>query len=330
VKNPNLNSFSYLQLSSKIVIYNDIWVLLRNFMKKITSVGEILFDVYPEGKKLGGAPFNFIYHIIKLTGKANFVSRIGNDPDGDEILQILKDKNISTEFIQIDQKHKTGIAKTILNDKKIPTFIIEKDRAYDFIELTEPLEKLISQDTDCLYYGTLAQRDELSRETIQNLSGRKVKCICDLNIRQDFYSFDVIEKSLSAADVLKLNEDELKLVNKLVLKIEYNPVATARKLLDVFNIELLCVTKGSAGAVLYKGREESFYKISNEKVVDTVGAGDAYASLLCLGYLNNWHIDKINKLASEFANEIVKVEGALPEDDTVYESFKKIMFNEDG
>ena len=96
-------------------------------MKKITSFGEILFDVYPDGKKLGGAPFNFIYHIIKLTGKANFVSRVGNDQNGDEILQILKDREISSEFIQIDQNHKTGVAKTTLNEKKIPDFIIEEN-----------------------------------------------------------------------------------------------------------------------------------------------------------------------------------------------------------
>lgn len=294
-------------------------------MKKITSIGEILFDVYPEGKKLGGAPFNFIYHIIKLTGKSNFVSRVGNDLDGNEILEILKNKNVSTEFIQIDQKHRTGIAKTTLNEKKIPTFIIEKDRAYDFIELTDSLEKLISEHTDCLYFGTLAQRNKQSRETIRHLSEKDVKCICDLNIRQDFYSPEIIETSLKAANVLKLNEDELELVNKLVLKTEYDSSKTARKLLEIFNIELLCVTKGSSGAVLYSGNKENFYKINNNKVVDTVGAGDAYASLLCIGYLKNWNIEKCNKLASEFANEIVKVEGALPDDDKVYDSFKKLF-----
>lgn len=294
-------------------------------MKKITSVGEILFDVYPEGKKLGGAPFNFIYHIIKLTGKANFVSKVGDDPDGDEILQLLKSKKVSTEFIQIDQKYGTGVAKTTLNEKKIPTFVIEKNSAYDFIELTESLEKLISQDTDCLYFGTLAQRNKQSRETIQKLAANNVKCICDLNIRQNFYTPEIIEISLKAADVLKLNEDELKLVNKLILKTQFSLAEAAKKIIDVFNIDLLCVTKGNSGAVLYKGGEESFYKINNEKVVDTVGAGDAYASLLCLGYLENWNIEKINKHSSEFANEVVKIKGALPDDDKVYEPFKKLF-----
>ena len=297
-------------------------------MKKITSFGEILFDVYPDGKKLGGAPFNFIYHIIKLTGKANFVSRVGNDQNGDEILQILKDREISSEFIQIDQNHKTGVAKTTLNEKKIPDFIIEENVAYDFIELTDPLKKLISQNTDCFYFGTLAQRSEQSRNTVQKLAADpNVKCICDLNIRQNYYTPETIEQSLSAVDVLKLNEQELELVNKLIIKSEVNKTETVEKMMRIFNIELLCVTKGSSGAILYKDGQENYYKIKNDKVVDTVGAGDAYASMLCIGYLMNWSIEKINKLASEFANEIIKVKGALPEDDTVYQSFKKIIMN---
>ena len=299
-------------------------------MKKTTSFGEILFDVYPDGKKIGGAPFNFIYHIIKLTGKANFISRIGNDQNGDEILQILKNREISSEFIQIDQNHKTGVAKTTLNEKKVPDFIIEENVAYDFIELTDPLKKLISQNTDCFYFGTLAQRSEQSRNTVQKLAADpNVKCICDLNIRQNYYTPGTIEQSLSAADVLKLNEQELELVNKLVIKSEVNKTETVEKMIRIFNIELLCVTKGSSGAVLYKGGQENYYKIKNDKVVDTVGAGDAYASMLCLGYLKNWSIEKINKLASEFANEIIKVKGALPDDDTVYQPFKKIIMNED-
>ena len=297
-------------------------------MKKITSFGEILFDVYPDGKKLGGAPFNFIYHIIKLTGKANFVSRVGNDQNGDEILQILKDREISSEFIQIDQNHKTGVAKTTLNEKKIPDFIIEENVAYDFIELTDPLKKLISQNTDCFYFGTLAQRSEQSRNTVQKLAADpNIKCICDLNIRQNYYTPETIEQSLSAVDVLKLNEQELELVNKLIIKSEVNKTETVEKMMRIFNIELLCVTKGSSGAILYKDGQENYYKIKNDKVVDTVGAGDAYASMLCIGYLMNWSIEKINKLASEFANEIIKVKGALPEDDTVYQSFKKIIMN---
>lgn len=297
-------------------------------MKKITSIGEILFDIYPGGRKLGGAPFNFIYHVIKITGRGNFVSRVGNDSQGNGILDFLKKENISAKYIQTDDKHKTGAAITNLGKNKIPDFVIEKDSAYDFIEKTSMLDNLIENETDCLYFGTLAQRNEKSRDTIQSLfkkSGEKY--FCDLNIRQDFYSKDLIEKSLTAADVLKLNEEELKLVNKLLFGSGYELYNTAKRALEKFKIEMLCVTKGDGGAILFHNREENFYQIKNGNVVDTVGAGDAYAALLCIGFLSNWKIDKINRLASEFANEIIKIEGALPEDDKVYETFRKKLNN---
>ncbi len=300
-------------------------------MKKITSIGEILFDIYPGGRKLGGAPFNFIYHIIKLTGKGNFVSRVGNDDSGIEMLNYLTGKNIPTAYIQTDEQHKTGTAKTNLNKDKIPDFVIEKNSAYDFIEKTSELDDLFENKTDCLYFGTLAQRNEKSRSTIQSLfnkSGKKY--FCDLNIRQDFYSKDLIEKSLAAADVLKLNEEELKLINKLLPGGSYDLHNTAKRLLENFKIELLCVTKGSGGTILFRDKEENFFQIKNENVVDTVGAGDAYASVLCLGFLNSWKMDRINRLASEFANEIVKIEGALPDDDKIYETFRKKLDNENG
>ena len=292
-------------------------------MKNVTAIGEILFDIYPDGKKVGGAPFNFIYHIIRLTGQGNFVSRIGKDDLGMEIRSYLEERGVSPEFVQTDQLHKTGIAKTTLNEKKIPDFIIEKNRAYDFIQSTPETDKLISENTDCLYYGTLAQRNEVSRNTIQNLFDKNVKCFCDLNIRQNYYSTELIEKSLKASNVLKLNEDELNLVNKLILNSEKDLKLITKKLIDDFEIELLCVTKGSDGAVLYRGGEENSFQLKNDKVVDTVGAGDAYASMLCIGYLENWNLERINKLASEFAGEIVKVEGALPNDDKIYETFKQ-------
>lgn len=288
----------------------------------VTSVGEILFDVYPGGKKLGGAPFNFIYHIIKLTGKGNFISRIGNDDLGCEIKNHLAQKGISSEYIQTDNEHKTGVAKIILNENKVPKFIIEKNRAYDFMETTNGIEKLISEKTGCLYFGTLAQRCRKSREAIQNLFSRNVKYFCDLNIRQKYYSKEIIEKSLSTADVLKLNEDELKLVNKLILNDDYCLKNTAKKVLKKFNLDLLCVTRGSGGAILFKDNEENSVNIKNNNAVDTVGAGDAYASLLCIGYLNKWKIEKINHIASEFASEIVMVAGALP-GDNIYELFRK-------
>ena len=126
-------------------------------MHVISSIGEILFDVYYNDKKLGGAPFNFIYHIIKLRSKGNFISRIGNDDFGKGILKYLENQEIKQDFIQIEDKHPTGRVIANLDENKIPHWVIEENSAYDFIEKTEEVDNLVS-GSDCLYFGTLAQR----------------------------------------------------------------------------------------------------------------------------------------------------------------------------
>ncbi len=293
-------------------------------MPAIASIGEILFDVYDNDKKIGGAPFNFIYHVIKLSGDGNFISRVGNDEHGKEILDFFKKKEISFEFIQIDNDHPTGKATANLNENKIPNWVIKENCAYDFIKLQNNIDDLIAQ-SDCLYFGTLAQRNTVSRETIQSLFSKKVKFFCDLNIRQKFYTKEIIELSLKTSDVLKINEDELILLNKLFLADDYDLEKSSLKMKNLFNIDMICVTKGERGSYLFRADEVSYCKASVEKTVDTVGAGDAYAAILCVGYINKLSLEELNKTANDFAGEIVKVTGALPEDDGVYNKFKSAI-----
>jgi fructokinase len=294
-------------------------------MPAIASIGEILFDIYDGEKKIGGAPFNFIYHVIKLTGKGDFVSKIGDDELGREIISFLKENDISHKYLQIDKKHPTGKAVANLDENKIPHWVIEENTAYDFIEKTEELNELVN-NSDCVYYGTLAQRNSQSRKTIQSLFGRNVKYFCDLNIRQDFFSNSILESALSSADVLKLNEDELKLVCKNFLR-SYDFERSSREILSEFNIDLLCVTCGGEGSGLFKKGQYDFYSVEIDNVVDTVGAGDAFAAMLCIGYLKEWNLEKLNRFAVEFAAEIVKVKGALPGDDGIYKNFKEKIRN---
>ncbi len=293
-------------------------------MKRITSIGEILFDVYPKFKKLGGAPFNFIYHIIKLTGDGHFISRIGKDENGKEILSFLNSRDISNKLIQIDEIHNTGEAIPTLNETKVPVWKIKKERAYDFIELTTDVEEVIKDKTDCLYFGTLAQREETSRKTIQSLFNNNIKFFCDLNIRQNFYNKETVENSLNVSNVLKLNEDELKLISNIFTDKKYDVRGSALEITNKYNIELLCVTLGENGSILFKEETQNHCdtSIKNEEIVDTVGAGDAFAAVLCLGYLLRWDISKINHISSEFASEIVKINGALPDDDLIYQKFR--------
>ncbi len=297
-------------------------------MKQITSIGEILFDIFGSDEKLGGAPFNFIYHIIKLTGQGNFISRIGDDRLGKSILEFFKSNKISSNYIQIDKEYPTGEAEPELSKEKIPVWKIKNSTAYDLIESNKEIKKLINEKTDCIYFGTLAQRNEKSQRTIQSLFNNKIKYFCDLNIRQNFYSRDIIEKSLNAANVLKINLDELSLIKDLFIKnggALLHQEKIARVIIKEFNIDLLSITMGEKGAVIYKENDSCYYRaaVNQNEIKDTVGAGDAYAAILCIGYLRNWDIRKINKLASEFAAEIIKIKGALPDYDSIYLDFSK-------
>ena len=297
-------------------------------MNSITSIGEILFDIVRDEEKLGGAPFNFIYHVINLTGKGNFISRVGNDLFGKMILSFLESENISSDYIQVDEEHSTGVARAKMDVDKIPIWSIKSNTAYDFMELNKEITELIDKNTDCIYFGTLAQRMEKSRGTIHSLFNKKLKYFCDLNIRQDFYSKEIIKVSLNAANVVKLNLDELKLIYNLFIESSGFPFSlesAVNYLIKEFNIELLCVTMGEEGAALYNGNDSCLYrvKVNDDEIADTIGAGDAYAAILCIGYLNKWEIRKINRLACEFASEIVKIKGALPGDDLIYSEFRK-------
>jgi fructokinase len=296
-------------------------------MLRITSIGEILFDIYEDKKAIGGAPFNFIYHVINLTGKGNFISRIGNDELGRELLKFLEEKKVKAH-IQIDKTHPTGTAKANLNEStKLPKWEISADSSFDFIEPDVETGRIIQKHTDCLYFGILAQRENHSRKTIQSLFGKGIKYFCDLNIRQNFYSKEVIEKSLAASKVVKMNIEELKLLNDLLVNDSFGLKNSAEKIKSKYNIDLLCITLGEEGAVLFKDNDINSYKSrSSIKVVDTVGAGDAYASILCIGYMLNWKLEKINEAANEFAGEIVKIKGALPEGYEIYNKFRGDIF----
>lgn len=291
-------------------------------MPAVTAIGEILFDVYPTSKALGGAPINFLFHIFKLTGQGKIVSCVGHDLLGERVRSFLSGNGIPTNYIQDDHKNPTGITNVTLDEQKIPTFNIDTSRAYDFIENTTELKTLIENETDCLYFGSLAQRSDVSRSTIQSLFGKNIKYFCDLNIRQNFYSEDIIIRSLKSADVLKVNIDELELLNKLLIGNEFDMMGVSFELMIKFNIDLMAITKGAGGATLIKDEKTDHCKLETKEVVDTLGAGDAFASILCLGYLYNWELPLINKTANEFAGEICKIKGALPDDDSLYEKLK--------
>lgn len=292
-------------------------------MKKISAFGEILFDIYPDSKNLGGAPLNFIYHINKLIGNGRIISQVGNDPLGREVVEFLDSQGLAADTIQIDTKHLTGAAMVSLDENGVPAFTIEENRAFDSISVDEDVINLVENETKCLYFGTLAQRNKVSRTSLQSLLNKRTKYFFDVNIRQNFYTEEILFHSLKNADAVKLNLDELKLLHKIFLEDDFDLHSSSKQMMKKFDIEMLAVTKGADGSVLFRGEETDEHKTEVKNVIDTVGAGDAFAAILCLGYLNNWNLKKINRLANEFAAEICIINGALPKDDKIYEKYKR-------
>lgn len=289
----------------------------------IVSIGEILFDCFIDEKVLGGAPFNFFYHIKKLSGNAEFISKIGDDENGKAINDFLSRNKINSKYIQIDDTHPTGIVNVIVDDAGIPAFDIVLNCAYDFIELDSEIAELLNSQTTLLYFGTLAQRNSVSRQTIQSLFGKNIKYFCDLNLRGNYYSNELLYQCLKAANVLKLNEDELKIVSEQFLLGYSDNLTSANLLIKKFEIELISITLGERGALILDRKSYNENKHTPNKIIDTVGAGDAYSAILCLGYLNKLPLERINYLANKFASDICEIKGAIPKTDEIYSKFKK-------
>lgn len=288
----------------------------------ITAFGEILYDIYPDRKRLGGAPFNFIFHVWKLSGKGNLISSVGNDENGREILSFLNSIGFNTDYIYIDKEHPTGTVNVKLDENGIPRFTISPECSYDFLKLTEKSKKMLEEETELLYFGTLAQRSTASRNTLEEIFKiDSLKFFCDLNLRHDFFSKPLVEKSLTVSNVIKLNEEEL-----LKVKSMFGYKGTEKEVIELlsreFDIDLICVTKGAEGALIFDGENFDFYKSPPRKIVDTVGAGDAFSAILCIGYLKSIDIGKINRTANEFAADICGIEGAIPTDDNLYDKYK--------
>jgi fructokinase len=296
-------------------------------MKRITSIGEILFDIYGTKKNFGGAPLNFIYHIQKIAGNANFVTAVGDDQDGRTILEFLEDHRFPLQYISIKKGVPTGNVLVKLSDSKVPQYQIKKNVAYDYISISENQKLSLIKNSGLIYFGTLCQRNIISRETIQSFFNSDLIKFCDLNLRQSFYTDKIVFDSLSAADILKLNNDELKVVCSMF---SINSVKTAeavKSLMKRFNIKYIAVTIGEDGAELFSRTGSAHYKVSKGEIIDTVGAGDAYSAILALGIINGHTIENINKLANEFASEVCSVKGALPMDEGIYESYRDHILN---
>jgi len=279
----------------------------------IVGLGEILWDMLPSGKALGGAPANFAFHAKELGESSVVISCVGNDEMGREIISSLENMDMSTEFLYIDKTHPTGVVSVTINKEMKPSYLIQEGVAWDYIPTSALLSELAFKST-AVCFGTAAQRSQLSRMTIQKfvgLMGQDSIRVFDINLRQNFYSLDVIETSLSLANVLKLNVNELSVVKKL-LRLNEDEEKILNELSRKYSLRLIALTKGMEGSILYsEGRisKHEGYRINLE---DTVGAGDAFVAALVTGLLRGYELDDLNNKANCVASYICSKHGGTP------------------
>jgi len=280
---------------------------------KVVGMGEILWDLLPGGKQLGGAPANFAYHARLLGANGYVVSAVGNDPLGNEIMDTIRKIDLTGEFVEIDQDHPTGTVQVILDTKGHPDYVIHTDVAWDFIPFSGKLDAL-AKETSAVCFGSLAQRSITSGNTILSfLKATSETClkIFDINLRQRFYNEKIIKNSLKISNCLKLNEEELPQVAKMC---SVNGVEDdiLKYLLKEYELDLIALTKGEKGSRLFCADYDRFMASPSVEVADTVGAGDSFTAALALGLLQKLPYETIHRNATTLAAYVCTQKGATP------------------
>jgi fructokinase len=280
----------------------------------IVGIGELLWDLFPSGKQLGGAPSNFSY-ITNLLGDTGIpASRVGNDALGEEALQRLAQLGVSTDYLQRDFTHPTGTVKVEVDFDGQPRFEILHPVAWDCFQWTPAWQKLAAQ-ADAVCFGSLAQRSAESRSTIRNFlraTRPDAVRVFDVNLRQNFYSKEVISESLERATIVKLNHDELPVVTRLLGWEHSGETESAGRLLSLAVMKLVCVTRGVNGSLLITRDECSEHRGFKVEVVDTVGAGDAFTAALLHGCLRAEPLEQINEDANRVGAWVASQSGGMP------------------
>ena len=279
----------------------------------IAGIGELLWDVLPSGKMLGGAPCNFVYHAMQAGCGGYVISAIGKDELGDELLKVVHELMINNQYIQVND-FPTSTVTVMLNDKGHPNYTIHENVAWDHIQMTPEILKF-SQDLDAVCFGSLAQRNLQSKSSIQSfLSLLRKDCIkvFDINLRQKYYSKGIIKRSCEVADIVKLNNDELPVISRYfgfkgVIEMQL------KQLLRYFSLRYVVYTMGEKGSIIMGKDEHSYLEAPKVVVADTVGAGDAFTGILTAGLLRGFSLLAVHKKATEIAAYVCTQKGATPD-----------------
>lgn len=244
----------------------------------IVGLGEVLWDMLPQGRQLGGAPANFAYHVSQLGYQGIIVSAVGNDALGNDIVKELDSHGIASRISIVDAP--TGVVNVSVDDKGIPSYEIVENVAWDNIPYSEDLQYLASQAV-AVCFGSLAQREVVSRDTImQFIESLPPTClkVFDINLRQRYYTREIIEWSLEHCDVLKLNDDELAIIKEMLEATTLSDDSFVAKLKQLYDLKIVILTCGEKGSSVYYDDEVNFELTPQVEVVDTVGAGDSFTA----------------------------------------------------
>lgn len=285
---------------------------------KIVGIGEVLWDLLPGGKQLGGAPANFAYHAHGLGAAASVVSRVGKDALGQELLGRLSQLGLGTDTVEEDPALPTGTVTVELGADGQPHYTIHENVAWDYIAGEAAAQKAAAV-ADAVCFGSLAQRSEVSRRSIRALVGAapaKSLRIFDMNLRQSYYSRELIEESLALANVLKANDTELATVAEMFDLAHGERLGERAWMVELaghFDLRTVVCTRGEKGSLIYSHGHWSESPGQRVKVVDTVGAGDSFTAALALGLLAGWQLEEIQRRAADVAAYVCTQAGATPE-----------------
>jgi fructokinase len=281
----------------------------------VIGLGELLWDVFPDSRRPGGAPANVAFHATQLGVHGAVASRVGNDADGDELRAFLLGKGLDVSLLQTDPTLPTGRVTVELTADGQPVYVIHQQVAWERLTAEENLLQAAARAA-AICFGTLAQRSEASRSAIHaalQAAGESTLIVYDVNLRQHWYAREWIERSLQAADVVKMNEDELRTLAPLLAGGSADAKAFARRLKDAFHVETLVLTRGERGCLVIRGDETVDVPGRAVEVVDAVGAGDAFTAAFIVGTLERKPLEQVADFANGIGGLVASRAGAMPD-----------------
>lgn len=279
----------------------------------VVGLGEVLWDMLPEGRKIGGAPVNFAYHAGQFGIDTMAVSAIGNDKLGEDTIAEMNGKHLNHIFPSVP--YPTGSVQVSLDEKGVPAYDIKENVAWDNIPFTNEIES-VARSCRAVCFGSLAQRNAVSRNTIRKfIESTPSGCIriFDINLRQNFYTSNVIRDSLEHCNILKINDEEIMLVSRMFNYDSSNIENVCRTIMEDFSLEMVILTCGTKGSYIFTKDDVSFMPTPKVNVADTVGAGDSFTGSFCAAILRGLPVAEAHKKAVEVSAYVCTQNGAMPE-----------------